>query len=113
MDPAAGAPRGPQGRARPLTAVAVSCTSASAMLIPRPLLHAMADRGLSWLTPPVAVPLLGVEPRAGRRDVLREQGRAGVGISLVTDPPTLFPRLARHHPEDGGRSVAEVPCPCR
>jgi hypothetical protein len=105
MDPAEGAQRGSKCRAGPLTGVAVPFTSAIAIIIPCPRMHAVADRGMVGMTPLVALPLIGIEPRAPGRKVFRDQGRAGVGVSMVAAPPALLPGLARDYTEDRRPSI--------
>lgn len=113
MDPAACAPISPKCRARSLTGVAVHFTSAIASIIPRPLTHAVADRGMVWMTPPGALPFIGIEPRATHRDMLRDQGRTGGRIRMIADPQALLPSLARDHTDDGraiiGRGAVPLP----
>ena len=49
-------------------------------------------------------------PTGGKEVVARF---AGVCMSMVTDPPTLFPRLARDHTDDGGTiiGISSLPLP--
>jgi hypothetical protein len=54
VDPTEGAQGGPQRCARPFTGVAVHFTLAIAIIIPCPLMDAMADRGMGWMTAAVA-----------------------------------------------------------
>jgi hypothetical protein len=77
---------GPERRARPLTAIAVGLAAAISIIIPRPLMHAMTDSGMGWMAPPIALPLVGIELRAGNRDVLRYQCCTGTPISMVANP---------------------------
>jgi hypothetical protein len=111
MDPAACAQIRPKCRARPCTGVAVHFTSAISIIMPRPFTHAVADSGMVGMTPPVALPLISIEPRATHRDILRDQGRAGVCISMIADPQALLPSLAPDHTDNGGTIVGEGPVP--
>jgi hypothetical protein len=61
---------------------------------------------MAWMAPAVVLPLIGIEPRAAQRHVLRDQGRAGACVGMVAHPPTLLPGLARDQTDDGGRSLA-------
>src|SRR5262245_28079322 len=95
MHPTEGTPRGPQCCACPLTGMAVHLTPAIAILIPRPLVHAMAHSRMARMTPPVALPCSSIEPRAAQRAVLRDQRRAGARLGRVAAPPALLSRLTR------------------
>jgi hypothetical protein len=113
MNSAEGAQIRPKRRPGPFTGVAVHCASALAIVIPRPLVHAVADGGLAWMAPLIALPLIGIEPRAARRKVLRNQARAGVRVGMVADLPALLPRLTRDHADEGwaiiGRRTVPLP----
>lgn len=100
MDPAECPQISPKCRAGSLAGIAAHFTVAIAIIIPRPLMHAMADSGMVRMTPAVALPLISIEPRATHRDILRNQGRAGVRISVIADPQALLPCLARDHTDD-------------
>ncbi len=91
----------PKRRAGPFTRVAVHFASVIPIVIPRPLTHAVADSGMAGVAPPIALPLIGIKPRAARRKVLRDQGRTGARVCMVADPPALLPRLTRNHANDG------------
>jgi hypothetical protein len=105
MDPAEGTQRGPKRRAGPFTGVAVHLPSAISIIIPRPLVHAVADGGMARMAPPRALPLSGIEQRAARRKVLGDQGRAGARVCTVADPQALLPRLARDPTADRGTII--------
>jgi hypothetical protein len=111
MNPTEGTQIGPQCCACPLTGVAVHLTPAIAIIIPRPLVNAMANSRMARMTPPVAVPFISIEPRAAHRDVLRDQRRAGARIGMVADPQALLSRLARDQTDDGGTIIAVGPVP--
>jgi hypothetical protein len=64
------------------------------VIIARPLVPAVADSGIARMASPIALPLIGREPRAARRKVLRGQGLAGARVGIVADPHALLPRLA-------------------
>src|SRR5262245_23202262 len=101
VDPTEGAQVGPQRCGRPFTGVAVHFTSAIA-IIPCPLMDAMADRRMGWMTPSVTLPLISIEPRASCRNVPPDQRCPGARVSMVAHPPALLPRLARDDIDDGG-----------
>jgi hypothetical protein len=103
----------PERGPRSLAGVAVDLASAIPIVIPRPLMHAVADGGMAWVAPPIALPLIGIEQRAARRKVLRDQGRAGARVCMVADPPALLPRLTRDHADDGWAviGIGTVPLP--
>jgi hypothetical protein len=115
MDPTGGAQIGPKRRAGPCTGIAVHLTSALSIIIARPLVPAVADGGIARRAPPIALPLISIsrEPRAARRRVLRDQGRAGTCVGMVGDLHSLPPSLARDHTDDGetiiGRGTVPVP----
>jgi hypothetical protein len=105
----AGTAYGPRGRRADTSAVprrpphrwAVHLTWAISIIIPCPLMDAVAERGMGGMTAPVALPLIGREPRATRGNVLRDQGRAGVCVGMVADPSALLSGLARDHTDEG------------
>lgn len=96
---------------RSLTSVAMNFASAITIIIPRPFMDTMADRGMGWMTTPVALPFVGVEQGAAPRNVLRDQRRAGVRIGMVTDPPALLPRLTGDDTDDGRAIICIGPVP--
>jgi hypothetical protein len=107
MDPATGVQIGPKRRAGPFTGVAVDRTSAIAIIIPRPLAHAMADGGMARMASPMALPFIGIEQRAARRNMFRDQGRAGAHVGMVADPPALLSRVVRDD-ADNGRTIVGI-----
>jgi hypothetical protein len=113
VDPTEGAQVGPQRCARPFTGVAVHFTSAIAIVIPCPLMDAMTDRRMGWMTPPVTRPLIRIEPRGPCRNVLRDQRCTGARVGMVAHPPALLPRLARDDTDDRGPivGIGAVPFP--
>ena len=62
---------GPECRASTLAGVAMDVASTLAVIITRPLVHTMADGGMGWMAPPIALPRIGMELRAACGDVLR------------------------------------------
>src|SRR4051794_33610384 len=102
MDSTEGAQRGAKRCAGPLAGVTVHLTWAISLIIPRPLVHAVADRRVVGMAPALALPRIGVEPRAAHRDVLRAQRRAGARLGRLADPPALLPRLARDQTDERG-----------
>ena len=107
MDPPEGTQVGPERRARPLTGVAVDLASAIAIIIPRPLVHAVADRGMGRMAAPIALPFVGIELRAASRHVLRDQGTARARVRMVADPEALLARVPRDDTDDG-RTIVGV-----
>jgi hypothetical protein len=105
VDTSEGAPGGPKRGTRALTGVAMHCTSAIALIIPRPCVDTMADRGMGWMTALVALPRVGVQHRAASGDVFGEEGTARPRVGMVAHPPALLARLARDHTEDRGPIV--------
>ena len=93
MDPTEGTQVGPERRARPFTGIAVDLASAIAIIIPRPLVHAVADRGMGRMAPSIALPFIGIEPAccpAGTFSAIRR--RAGARVRMVADPQALLAR---------------------
>ncbi len=80
MNPPKGTQIGPKRRACSFTGVAVDLTPAITIIIPRPLVHAVAHSGMARVAATIALPFVGIERRAASGDVLRDQGR---GRSVV------------------------------
>jgi hypothetical protein len=97
MHSAEGAQRRPKRRTGPFKGVAVHFASAIPVIIPRPLAHAVAHGGMTRMAAAIALPRIGREPRAARMQVLRDQGRAGTRVGMVTAPQALVPRLRQDH----------------
>ena len=111
MHAPAGTPVGPKSGARPFTGVAVHLTSAIAMIIPRPLPHAVAHRGMGGLAASRALPLVGKERRAPCWDVRRHAGRARACVGMITPPEAVLARLPRDHTDEGGTILGVGPVP--
>lgn len=83
-------PEGPQVGAEccsgPLTGIAMDFAAAITIVIPRPFVDTMADRGMEWMTAPVALPFVGVQPRADSRNVFIDEATASPSVCVVTDP---------------------------
>ena len=102
---------GPERGTRPLTAIAVDLAAAIAIIIPRPFVPPMPDRGMRGMAPPVALPLVGIELGAVRGNVLRDQGRAGTPISMVANPEALLTGVPRDDTDDGWTIIGVGPVP--
>jgi hypothetical protein len=111
MDPAESPQVCPKRGAGPLTGIAMHLTTAITIIIPRPLMPAVADGRVAWLAPAIALPLIGVEQGAVHRNVLRDQGPAGMRIGVVTDPPALLPRVTGDDTDDGRTIIRIGPVP--
>ena len=89
VDSPEGTPVGLKRRTCSLTGVTMHFASASTLIIPRPFVYTMEDRGMRAMTAPIALPCVGVQPRAARRKVsatrVRSRGR----------PPTSAARPCR------------------
>jgi hypothetical protein len=83
----------------------MNLTTAVAIIIPRPLVPAVADSRVAWMAPAIALRLIGIEQGAAYRNVLRDQRRTGVPVRMVADPPALLTRVARDDADDGGTIV--------
>ena len=79
--------------------------SAITIIISRPFVDTMADRGMGWMTAPVALPFVGVQPRAASRNVFGEEGTACPPVRVVAHPEALLTRVARDDADDGGPIV--------
>jgi hypothetical protein len=53
----------------------------------------------------IALPFVGIEPRAARGHVVGHKGVAGLPVRVVADPPALLARVARDDADDGGTIV--------
>jgi hypothetical protein len=93
MPATAGAPGGPAPGARPVTGGAVHRTPAIAIVIPRPLVHAMTDGGLTRRAAPSALPRVGVQWGAARRPVVGHEAPAGPSVGMITAPKAMGARL--------------------
>jgi hypothetical protein len=99
--------------ARTLAGVAVDLAAAVTIIIPRPLVNAVADSGTAEMPPVIALPLIGIKPRAVYANVLRDGSGAGARAGMVADPEALRARLARDQTNDGGTiiGIGAVPPP--
>ena len=75
-------------------------TSAIPIIIPRPFVDAMADRGMGGMTPPVALPLIGIQTRAASRQVFADELVTSPPIRVVTHPQSLLARFSRDDTDD-------------
>jgi hypothetical protein len=71
VDTPKGTQVGPKRRTRSLTGMAMHFTSAIAIIIPRPFVYTMADSRMGWMTAPVALPCVGVQPRGCQPEYFR------------------------------------------
>src|SRR5919198_758940 len=102
VDTPEGTQVGTKRRTRSLTGVAMHFTSAIAIVIPRPFAYTMADRGMGWMTATVALPCVGVQPRATSGNVFSDERTARSRVRVVAPPEALLARVARHDADDGG-----------
>jgi hypothetical protein len=100
-----GAPGGPQCRARALTGMAMAFAWAIALLIARPCVDPMANRGMGWMTAAVALPRIRVQRRAVSQPVVGDECLARPPVCLVAHPKARLARLAREDPDDRGPIV--------
>jgi hypothetical protein len=80
-------------------------TSAIPIIIPRPFVDAVADRGMGGMTPPVALPLIGIQTRAASRKVFADELMTSPSVRVVTHPKPLLARLSRDDTDDRGPIV--------
>jgi hypothetical protein len=111
MDPTEGAQVCPKCRPGPFTGVAVHLASAIPVIIPCPLVHAVADGGVGRMAPPIALPFVRVQGRAGPGEILGYERRTGAPIRVVTDPPALLACLARDDTDDRRPVIGISPVP--
>jgi hypothetical protein len=91
----------------------VDFASAIPIVVPRPLVHAVADGGLAWMAPPIALPRIGIEARAARRKVSAIRATQ-VRVSAWSQTHKRCSPVSREITlMMGRRLLAEVPCPFR
>ena len=106
VDPAEGTQIGAERRSCPFTGVAVDLASAvPIIIIPGPFVDAVADRGMGWMTPPVALPFIDIQLRAASRKVFDDESMTSPPIRVVAHPKTLLTRLTRDDTDDRGPIV--------
>src|SRR4029450_1169822 len=71
----------------------------------RPFMDTMADHGMSWMTTPVALPFIGVQPRAARRNIFGHERTASPRVRVVAYPKARLPRIACNDADAGGPFV--------
>jgi hypothetical protein len=101
VDTPEGAQIGPERGARSLAAVAMDLALPITIVIPRPFAYTMADHGMGWMTAPVALPFVGVQPRADSRNVFLDEATASPSVRVVAYPQALLARIARNDADDG------------
>jgi hypothetical protein len=101
---------GPERRARSRIGIAVDLAAAIS-IIPRPLMHTMTDNSMRWTAPLIALPLIGIELGAGPREILGDESRASVPISMVASPEALLTCSPRDDAENGWTIVGVGPMP--
>jgi hypothetical protein len=100
---------GTQCRTRSLAGVAMHFASAIGIIIPRPFVDAVPDRGMRWMTAAVALPFVGVQPRAASWDIFGDERAARPCVRVVAHPPALLARVPRDDADDGGPIVGVGP----
>src|SRR6266511_2260468 len=105
MNTAEGAQVSTERRTCPFTSIAVDLALAITIIIPRPLVHAVADGRMAPMTAAIALPLIGIKPRAARCNIFGNQRLTGPRIRVVTHPEALLTRLPRDHTDDRGAIV--------
>jgi hypothetical protein len=96
---------GPKRRTRSLAGVAMHFASAIVIIIPRPFVDAVADRGMSWMTAAVALPFVGVQPRAARWNTVGDERAASPCVGVVTHPKALLACVPRNDADNRGPIV--------
>src|SRR5262245_22409616 len=98
---------GAERRPCSLAGIAVDFAVAIAVLIPCPLVHAMADGGMRRMAATIALPFIGVQDRAVPWHILGNQAVAGTFVRVIADPEALLPRLSCDEAENG-RTVVRI-----
>ena len=75
--------------------------SAITIVIPGPFAYPMADRAMDGMATPVALPFVGVQPRAASRNGFGDEGTARPRVRVVAHPEALLTRVARNNADDG------------
>jgi hypothetical protein len=105
VDPAEGTQISAERRACPFTGVAMHFASAIPIIIPCPCVDAVTDRGMDWMTPPRALPRIGVQPRTASWQGLDAEPMPRPPVRLVAHPQTRLACLTRTDPDDRGAIV--------
>jgi hypothetical protein len=79
--------------------------AAIAIIIPRPFVDAVADRGMRWMTTAGALPFVGVQPRALSWNSFGHERAARPWVRVVAHPTARLARVPRHDADDGGPIV--------
>jgi len=101
VDPSEGTEVRAECRARPFTGVTVDFALAITVIIARPVAGPMADGGMGWMTAPVALPFVGIQPRTANRNVFSDEATARSSVRVVAYPKALLTRVARNDADDG------------
>src|SRR6266540_5296499 len=101
VDTSEGAQIGTKCRSGPFTGIAVDLASAIPIIIPGPLAGAVAHGGVGGMAAVIALPFVGIELRAGGRNVVGNQVVAGPCVRVITHPEALLTCLPRYHTENG------------
>jgi hypothetical protein len=112
VDPAERTQIGTERCSCPFTGVAVDLASAVPIIIPGPCVDAMADRGMVWMTTPVALPLIGIQLGAASRKVCNDELVTRPPVRMVAHPQALLARLARDDTDDWGAIVGRGAVAC-
>jgi hypothetical protein len=79
----------------------VDLAAAVPVIIPGPFVDAVADRGMGWVTPSVALPLIGIQLCAANRKVFHHELMTSPSVRVVAHPKTLLARVAGDDADDG------------
>ena len=75
------------------------------VIIPGPFVDAVADRGMSWVTPSVALSRIGIQLGAANRQVFHDALMTHPPVRVVAQPKPLLACVARDEADDGGPIV--------
>jgi hypothetical protein len=96
---------GTERRTGAFAGVAMHLVSPIAILIPRPLMSAMAHGHMGGMTTVITLPFIGIEDRVVHWYVLRNEAITGRPVRVVTDPPPRLPGLPRDNAENRGTVI--------
>jgi hypothetical protein len=105
MDTPEGPQVRPECRTYPLAGVTMDLTVAITIIITCPFVHTVTHRGMGWMTPSVALPLVRIQLRVVSWHVFGDERMTSPRVRMVAYPQALLARLARDDTDDRGPIV--------